>query len=148
MILGCVNSKQRGLLAFCVGFLFLIPLITTLLAEVLLPKSYAGYKCLIIIMHKLKVVTLTRATTFTRLQCPKLFNNSRLRSSNYRRVLIMPSLSFMVWPLCYVSFHFACRFLTLSVCMQLLQRSFQLFPCDRFGHIKAELLIVTRNTVE
>lgn len=88
-------------------------------------------------MHKHKVVTLTRATTFTGLQCPKLYNNSRLRNSNYTRVLIMPSLSFMLWPLCYVSFHFACRFLTLSACMQLLQRSFQLFPYDRFGHMKA-----------
>lgn len=89
-------------------------------------------------MRTQRAVTFSSAATFTGLWCSKLFNNSRLRHSNYGRVLITLSLLLRLRPLCYVSFHFACHFLTLSKCAQLLWRAFLLsFPYDRFGHIKA-----------
>lgn len=65
-----------------------------------------------------------RVATFTGWWYSKPCSNSRLRSSNYSTALIRLSLALKPGPLCCASFHFACHFLTLSKCMQLLQRSF------------------------
>ena len=63
---------------------------------------------------------------------------NRVRNSNYGRVLITLSLLLTLRPLCCVSVHFACHFLTLSEYVQLLWTSFHFsFPYDRFGCIKA-----------
>lgn len=89
-------------------------------------------------MRTHRVVTFPRAAPVTGLWYSKLFPNSRVRNSNYGRVLITLSLLLTLRPLCCVSVHFACHFLTLSEDVQLLWTSFHFsFPYDRFGCVKA-----------